>query len=56
MITYLVNPDTWEEDVDTEAIYTLEVLDFIALDMKDIGLDLGLPPGLYDILLPRERP
>ena len=55
MITYLVDPNTWEEDVDTEAIYTLEVLDFIALDMEDIGLAIGLPPGLYNILLLRER-
>ena len=54
VITYLVDPNTWEEDVDIEAIYALEVLDFIALDMEDRGLALGLPPGLYDILLPRE--
>ena len=56
MITYLVDPDTWEEDVDTEAIYALEVLDFISLDVEDRGLVLGLPRGLYDILLPRECP
>ena len=45
-----------EEDVDIEAIYTLEVLEFIALDVEDRGLALGLPLGLYDILLPRECP
>ena len=52
MITYLVDPDTWEEDVDTEAIYALEVLDFIALDMEDRGLTLGHSPSLYNILFP----
>ena len=56
MSTYLVDPNTWEEDVDTEAMYALEVLDFISLDVEDRGLSLGLLPSLYDILLPREHP
>ena len=56
VITYLVDLDTWVEDEDTEAIYALEDKDFIALDMVDRGIGLGLPPGLYDILLPRGRP
>ena len=36
-------------------MYALEDTDFIALD-EDRGLPLGLPPSLYDILFPRERP
>ena len=36
-------------------MYELNDEDFIALD-EDRGFHLGLPPGLYDILFPRERP
>ena len=56
VITYLVDPNTWEEDDDCEAIYALEDTDFIALDVEDRGLALGLLLGLYNILIPRERP
>ena len=55
-ITFLLDPKTWEEDGDLEEIYALENIDFIALDVEDKGLALGLPPGLYDILLPRGGP
>ena len=55
VITYLVDPNTWAEDEDIEAMYALEDDDFIALD-EDRGLSLGLPLVLYDILFPRERP
>ena len=50
LIAFLLNPATWEEDSD------LDDLDdnFIALDVEDRGFALGLPPGLYAILLPRE--
>ena len=55
LITYLVNPNTWAEDEDIDAMYALEDDDFIALD-EDRGIPLGLPPGLYNILFPRECP
>ena len=56
MTTFLIDPDTWEEDLDLEAIYALEDTNFIALDVEDRGLALGLPTNLYDILLPRGGP
>ena len=56
LTTFLLDPKTWEEDRDLEAIYALEDTNFIALHMEDRGLALGLPLGLYDILLPRGRP
>ena len=54
--TYLIDSNTWQEDIDLEAIYALEVLDFISIDVDDRGITLGLLPGLSNILLPRERP
>ena len=54
-ITYLVDPATWVEEEDSDEMYELNDKDFIALD-EDRGFHLGLPPGLYDILFPRERP
>ena len=54
LTTFLLDPKTWKEDRDLEAIYALEDTNFIALDVEDRGLALGLK--LYDILLPRERP
>ena len=56
VITYLVDPDTWAEDEDIEAMYVLDDNAFIALDVEDRGLSLGLPPNLYDILLHQEHP
>ena len=55
-ITYLVDPATWaKNEEDSDDIYELEDEDFLSLD-EDKGFHLGLPPSLYDILFPRERP
>ena len=55
-ITYLVNSATWAEaQEDSDDMHKLEDEDFIALD-EDRGFHIGLPPGLYNILFPRERP
>ena len=49
MTRFLLDPKTWEEDQILETIYGLEDTNFIALDVEDRGLALGLPPNLYDI-------
>ena len=57
-VTYLLDPTTWpeeKEDSGEDELHELEDEDFIALD-EDRGFYLRLPPGLYDILFPRERP
>ena len=57
-VTYLVDPATWaanEEDSSEDELHELEDEDFIALD-DDRGFHLRLPPRLYDILFPMERP
>ena len=59
LIAFLLNLATWEEDSDLddlEEFYALEDDNFIALRVEDRGLALGIPPGLYAILLPREGP
>ena len=35
LTTFLIDLETWEEDKDFEAIYALEDMDFIALDVED---------------------
>ena len=57
-VTYLVDPATWpeeKEDSSEDELHELKDKDFIALD-EDRGFHLRLPPGLYDILFPKERP
>ena len=60
-VTYLVDNSTWandelrDETSSEDDYFELEDIDFTALD-EDRGFHLGLPPGLYDVLFPRERP